>query len=42
MQWVASMRENEFVMKNGSIVPISRVNKQLVKKLYFDYLKSKL
>ena len=42
MQWVASMREKEFVMKNGSIVPISRTNKRLIKKRYFDYLKSKL
>lgn len=42
MQWVASMRESEFVMKQGDIVPISRANKRLVKKRYFDYLKSKV
>lgn len=42
MQWVASMREQEFVMTNGTIVPISRANKQMVKKQYFDYLKGKL
>ena len=42
MHWVASMREKEFVMKSGTIVPISRANKQLVKKQYFDYLKGKL
>lgn len=42
MQWILSMREKEFVMKNGSLVPISRANKQLVKRQYFNYLKSKL
>lgn len=42
MQSVLFMQEKEFVMKNGSIVPISRVNKQSVKKQYFDYLKSTL
>lgn len=42
MNWVASMREKEFVMANGDIVPISRVNKQMVKKQYFDYLKRKI
>lgn len=42
LHWVASMREQEFVMKNGTIVPISRSNKQMVKKQYFDYLKGKL
>jgi len=42
LHWVASMREKEFVMKNGSIVPISRANKPLVKKQYFDYLKDKV
>lgn len=42
MQWVVSMQEKEFVMKQGDIVPISRANKRLVKKRYFDYLKSKV
>ena len=42
VQWVASMREKEFIMKNGGIVPISRTYRQSVKKQYFDYLKSKL
>lgn len=42
LKWVASMREKEFVMANGDIVPISRVNKQMVKKQYFDYLKTKI
>lgn len=40
MSWVASMEEWEFLMKDGSIVPISRANKRLVKQRYFDYLKN--
>lgn len=39
MRWVLSMEEREFLMKDGSVVPISRANKLLVKKQYFDYLK---
>lgn len=42
LQWVESMREKEFVMHDGVIVPISRVNKQLVRKQYFEYLKSRI
>lgn len=42
MQYVASMREKEFAMKNGEYAPISRTYKQTVKKQYFDYLKRKL
>lgn len=42
MRQTASLEEREFRMRNGGVVPISRANKQRIKRAYFDYLKRKL